>query len=208
MNTRNAMRVLAWFATTSAALIVVPAAALASPIQMTPNPLGDWISSAPTSVAANVSLQSGDTQPVPTVVLRSAVDGNAQQLSTVNFDFLFDVDIVNASVSAQSGTIIIGPFLFTIADPRFRRVAFVCGQTPNPCSVDVSFELASPPTTLDVTDSNNFFGASPGAPNQTLSSTFAFNAVPVPTLSQWGLIGFGLLLLAMMFVAIRRKLHG
>ena len=34
MNTRSAMRALAWFATTSAALIVVPAAALAFPIDI------------------------------------------------------------------------------------------------------------------------------------------------------------------------------
>ena len=86
---------------TSAVLIVVPVAALAVPIQMTPNPLGDWI--APSLVAANVSPQSGDTQPVSTVVLRSAVDGTELAPSTVNFDFQFDVDIVSASVSSQSG---------------------------------------------------------------------------------------------------------
>ena len=34
------------------------------------------------------------------------------------------------------------------------------------------------------------------------------SSVPIPTLSQWGLVGFGLLLLTAMFVATRRRLHG
>lgn len=189
------MRSLAWLATMSAASIVVPAAALALSIQMTPNPLGDWIG--PASVTANVSLQSGDTQPVPTLVHRTVVDGNAGLLSTVNFDFLFDVAIVSASVTAQSGTITIGPFLLTAPDPRFRRLAFVCGQTSNPCSVDVSFELASPPTTLDVTDSNDFFSNSPGAPNQVLSATFSSAAAPVPALGTEVLVAAAAALLLM-----------
>ena len=68
------MRFLAKLAMRSAAWVLVPAAVLAVPIQMTPNPLGDWI--APSLVTADVSLLSGDTQPVPAVVLRSRVDGN------------------------------------------------------------------------------------------------------------------------------------
>lgn len=187
MNGRNAMRPLAGFAVTSAVLIVVPVAVLAAPIQMTPNPLGDWI--APSLVAASVSLQSGDTQPVPTVVLRSAVDGTELAPSTVNFDFQFDADIVSASVSSQSGNITIGPFLSTAGNAGFRRLSFVCGQTVNPCSVDVTFELVSAPTTLDVTDANDYFSDSPGAPNQVLSSTFSSNAVPaLPALSPPALV--------------------
>ena len=121
---------LEWLASTVVALIIVPAAALAVPIQMTPNPLGDWI--APSAVTANVSLQSGDTQPVSMVVLRTRVDGTLLALSSVNFDFWFDIGVVSASVSAQSGNITIGPLLSGSADPRFRRLAFVCGQTVRP----------------------------------------------------------------------------
>ena len=38
--------------------------------------------------------------------------------------------------------------------------------------------------------------------------TFSIQPGVIPTLSQWGVIGFGLLLLATMFVASSRRLHG
>ena len=38
--------------------------------------------------------------------------------------------------------------------------------------------------------------------------TFSIQPGVIPTLSQWGLIGFGLLLLATMFVATHRRLRG
>ncbi len=193
------MRFLTRLAARSAALAIVPAVALAVPIQMTPNPLGAWTLGA---VAADVSLQSGDTQPTPTVVLRARTDGSLLAPLTVNFDFGFDVEIVAATATAQSGVINIGPIVTPLGDPRMARLAFVCGQQANPCSVDVTFELASPPATLDVTDSNNQFSDSPGAPNQTLSATFSSSPVAVPAL---GPLAFVALAVAFLLTGSRRR---
>ncbi len=62
--------------------------------------------------------------------------------------------------------------------------------SPSPCEVDITFEFATAPATLDVRDTINQFVNSPGAPVQTLTATFA-PAPEAPTLGPAGLIVLG-----------------
>ena len=178
------MRHFATFARALFMLVLAPAPALAIPVAMTPDPLGDWVI---LDRIADVSLQSGETSPVPTLVLRTRVIGGGPSgNTTVNFDFDFDVDVSSASVSSSTGSFGIAPFVNLAAGDVL--VAFTCA--PSPCEVDVTFEFATTPATLDVTDTINQFVHSPGAPVQTLTATFA-PVASAPALGLAGLIVLG-----------------
>ena len=177
------MRHFVTFARALLMLGLAPATVLAVPVAMTPDPLGDWVI---LDRIADVSLQSGETSPVPTLVLRTRVIGGAGN-TTVNFDFDFDVAVSSASISSSTGSFGIAPFVNLAAGDV--RVAFTCA--PSPCEVDVTFEFATTPATLDVTDTINQFVHSPGAPVQTLTATFAPVAPEVPALDPTGLIVLG-----------------
>ena len=177
------MRHFVTFARALLMLGLAPATVLAVPVAMTPDPLGDWVI---LDRIADVSLQSGETSPVPTLVLRTRVIGDAGN-TTVNFDFDFDVAVSSASISSSTGSFGIAPFVNLAAGDVL--VGFNCA--PSPCEVDVTFEFATTPATLDVTDTINQFVHSPGAPVQTLTATFAPVAPEVPALDPTGLIVLG-----------------
>ena len=93
---------------------------------------------------------------------------------------------MSASITGSSGNFSSGPSVFVSGvSGENREVNFFCFTTP--CEAQVTFEFATPPTTLDVTDVINEFIDSPGAPYQTLSGTFAFS-LPVPALGAAALV--------------------
>ncbi|MBW2279640.1 MAG: hypothetical protein JRG76_11470 [Deltaproteobacteria bacterium] len=181
-------------------LMLAPSVALAVPVAMTPDPVGDWVVADRT---ADVALQSGVTSPAPTLVLRTTVIGGSEfDNTTVSFDFDFDVDVSSASISSSSGDFGVAPSIF----PGAGDILLTFNCAPSPCEVDVTFEFAAAPATLDVTDTVNQFVNSPGAPGQTLTATFADDPIPgapVPFLGPAGLIALG----AGLVVAGRRALR-
>ena len=177
------MRYFVTFARALLMLGLAPATVLAVPVAMTPDPLGDWVV---VDRIADVSLQSGETSPVPTLVLRTRVIGGGPlDNTTVNFDF--DVAVSSASISSSSGSFGVAPVLF----PGGGDVLLSFNCQPSPCEVDITFEFATTPATLDVRDTINQFVHSPGAPVQTLTATFVPVAPEIPALDSTGLIVLG-----------------
>ena len=166
------MKFLVTFGKAMVVLLLAHTVALAAPVTMTPDPLGDWLV---TTRIADVVLQSGDTTPVPTIVLRTSVRGGTiLENTTLSFEYDFDVEISSASITSSSGNFGVAPNLFLSGGDRL--LTFNC--SPSPCEVDIAFEFAAAPTTLDVTDTINQFIDSPGAPQQTLTATFSEAQVP------------------------------
>jgi hypothetical protein len=184
----------------AALLALAPAVTHAVALEMTPDPLGDWVVTSGATRVAQVKLQSGGTGPVSTLVLRTEVSGAEFQGSTVNFNFDFDADVVDANVTGSSGLITAGPAVVIGTGTAARLLAYACGQTPTPCWVDVTFEFATAPTTVDVKDVNNQFVNSSGGPSQELTATFARVEVSTPALGPAGLLA----LAAGLLVAGRR----
>ena len=185
------MRIFVVFANALVLFILVPAVARALPITMTPDPLGDWflLSGLFGTRTLDIALLSGDTSPVPTVELRTSLVGGGVASTTILFLFDFDVDVASATITASSGAFGGGPSVAPSGGGGDITLNFGCN--PSPCTVDVSFEFATPPTTVDVTDIINQFSDSPGAPNQTLSATFAVAPVSAPALGPAALLALG-----------------
>ena len=178
-----------------ASILILPTASAASPITMTPVALGAWVIDAMGSVstrAGHVDLLFGETSPTPTVVFLASVSGGGggggggSTSTNLKFDFDFDVEVMSASITGSSGNFSSGPSVFVSGvSGENREVNFFCFTTP--CEAEVTFEFATPPTTLDVTDVINEFIDSPGAPYQTFSGMFAFS-LPVPALGSAALV--------------------
>ena len=122
---------------------------------------------------------------------------------TVSFDFDFDIDVSSANITFSSGSFGVPPNLF----PGGGDVLMTFNCQPSPCMVDITFEFATAPATLDVTDTNNQFIHSPGAPGQTLTATFGDAPVPdvqTPALGPAALVALGAGLLLAGRRALRR----
>jgi hypothetical protein len=184
-----------------ASILILPTASAASPISMTPGALGAWVIDAMGSVSTrvgHVDLLFGETSPTPTLVFRTSVigggggGGGGSTSTNLKFDFDFDVEVMSASITGSSGNFSSGPSVFVSGvSGENREVNFFCFTTP--CEAEVTFEFATPPTTLDVTDVTdvtdviNEFIDSPGAPYQIFSGMFAFS-LPVPALGSAALV--------------------
>ncbi|MAE93309.1 MAG: hypothetical protein CL910_01475 [Deltaproteobacteria bacterium] len=175
--------------------LAIAPAVRAVPIVMTPDPVGNWTCDAGHCGASSmprdlqITLVSGDTSPVPTIVLRlSLTDGGPSSNATVSFSFDFDVNATSASLVGTTGTFLTSPTVFSLFDPL---VTYSCST--GPCTVDVQFQFASTPAYGDFRDTVNQFVDSPGAPNQTLRGNFS---VPEP--------GLALLLCVTLALASRR----
>ena len=156
-------------------LFAAAPAALAVPIVMTPDPVGDWICDAGRCGASSIqrtlqiTLVSGDTQPMPTIVLRLDLsDGGPAANSTVSFDFDFDTSVDAVSVVGSTGNFGVAPTSqLGGGDPR---IDYNC--TDGPCTVNVEFQFLAMPAFGDFTDRVNQFVDSPDGPAQTLRGNF------------------------------------
>jgi hypothetical protein len=174
-----------------ALLAGLPTAARAGQINMSPDPLGDWVANGSGGVLdrfARVHGVASATSPTPSVTLRLAATGGGEfGNATINFLYDFDAAVTGASIVASSGNVTSGPTLIaTGTGGEDRLLGFSCIPMTVPCIVDVKFEFAVPPSTLSVRDQINQFTDSPGAPNQTLVASF--NVASVPSIGPLGLI--------------------